>query len=58
MQSAKASNPHFSLGPKLRFGSYLESVIYHELLRNPETMTASVEWIKIFFCKSFVKTVG
>ncbi|CAO2657242.1 Nn.00g033680.m01.CDS01 [Neocucurbitaria sp. VM-36] len=49
LQSSKAHNPKFTYGPAQQFPTYLESAVYHQLLRDPKTRKASVEWIKIFF---------
>ncbi|KAH7402767.1 Peroxidase, family 2-domain-containing protein [Pyrenochaeta sp. MPI-SDFR-AT-0127] len=49
IQSSKANNPAFTYGPAQQFSSYLESAVFHQLLRNPATRKASLDWIKIFF---------
>lgn len=49
IQSSRCNNPNFTYTPPLRFNSYAESAIYFEVLQNPATRKASLDWIKILF---------
>lgn len=49
IQSSRANNPAFTYGPAQQFSSYLESAVFHQVLRSPTTRTAPLDWIRIFF---------
>jgi hypothetical protein len=49
IQSSKKSNPKSMYGEGQHFSSYSESAVYYQLFKDPKTMKASVDWIKIFF---------
>ena len=55
VQSSKAHNPKFVYGAKQYFNSYFESASYFQLFRDPKTMKAKVDWIKVFFSEFVVE---
>ncbi|KAF2132237.1 Cloroperoxidase [Dothidotthia symphoricarpi CBS 119687] len=49
IQASKAANPQFAYNTTAQRSSYSESAAYFQVLKDPSTNKASVEWIKIFF---------
>jgi hypothetical protein len=49
VQASRRDNAKFTYGDSQRFSSYFESTAYWQILKDPKTGKARVDWIDILF---------